>query len=231
MPLHSPQASQAPQDASAVRKKVLADENTAEIARNLGVSTEEYVDQVVHFLLHAREEPWLYVIEDHDLRAMGLEPPGPEEMGRFVLEAARLAQAAEGKLELVPAQGLARFSQSPFGKLLVNVELSSVTGGASGQLSRGLGILGQQGGGKLLGAFKGFASRYLGPVQSFLSKPGLWGIAGFITSAANPGQLLSMARVLFGTRQKAPAPDASTRHLIQHNLMQLFAHRHALLAS
>lgn len=224
------QGSQAPQDAKALRKKVLADENTAEIARNLGISTEEYVDQVMHFLLHPREEPWLYLIEDHSLRTLGLEPPHPEEMGRFVMEAAQLAEAAEGKLKLVPP-AIARFSQSPFGKLLVNADLSSVTGGTSGLLSRGLGILGSQGGGKLLGAFKGFASRFLGPVESFLSQPGLWAIAGFVKSATNPAQLLSMARVLFGARQRAPTLDESTRHLIQHNLMQLFAHRHAQLVA
>jgi hypothetical protein len=185
---------------------------------------------VMHFLIHPREEPWLYLIEDHALRTLGLEPPHPEQMGRFVMEAAQLAETAEGRLRLVPPP-MAKFSQSPFGKLLVNMELSSVTGGTSGLLSKGLDILGSQGGGKLLGAFKGFASRFLGPVESFLSQAGLWGIAGFVKSASNPAQLLSMARVLFGARQKAPTLDDSTRHLIQHNLMQLFAHRHAQLAA
>jgi hypothetical protein len=223
------QGSLPPQDAKSLRKKVLADENTAEIARNLGISTEEYVDQVMHFLLSPPQEPWLYVIEDEDLLTLGLEPPDREEMGRFVMEAARRAEAAEGRLELLPPLAVARFSQSPFSKLLVNVGLSSVTGGANGLLSRGLDTLRKQGGGNLLGAFKSFASCFLGPVHCVLSTPGLWGIAGFLASAANSGQLLSMARVLFGARQKAPAQDDSTRHLIQHNLMQLFAHRHALL--
>ena len=224
------QGSQTSQDAKALRKKVLADENTAEIARNLGISTEEYVDQVMHFLIHTREQPWLYLIEDHALRTLGLQPPRTEEMSHFVMAAAQLAETAEGKLRLVPPP-MAKFSQSPFGKLLVNVELSSVTEGTSGLLSRGLDILGGQGGGKLLGAFKGFASRFLGPVESFLSQAGLWGIAGFVKSASNPAQLLSMARVLFGARQKAPTLDDSTRHLIQHNLMQLFAHHHARLVA
>jgi hypothetical protein len=230
MPPHKLQGALAFPDTRALRKRVLADENTAELARTLGVSTDDYIDHVVHFLRHTQEEPELYVVEDPNLRAMGLERPDPEEMGRFVLEAASLAEAAEGKLELVPGLGVAKFTRSPFGQLLVSVGLSSVSGGASSRLNQGLGRLGRLGGGKLLGAFKGFASRFLGPVQSFLSNPGLWGIAGFLRSARNPGHLLSMARVLFAARQRAPTPDDTTRQLIQHNLMQLFAHRHAQLA-
>ena len=221
------QGSQSPQDARTLRKKLLADENTAEIARNLGISTEEYVEQVMHFLLSPPQEPWLYVIEDDDLRAEGLEPPDREEMGQFVIEAARSAEAAEGRLELLPPLAVARFTKSRFSKLLVNVGLSTVTGGANGLLSRGLGTLRKQGGGTLLGAFKSFALRFLAPVQGILSSPGLWGIAGFLGSAANSAQLLSMARVLFSIRQKVPPPDEGTSHVIQHNLMQLFAHHHA----
>ena len=230
MPLRRSQAALAFPDSQLLRKRVLADENTTELARMLGVSTEEYIDHVVHFLRHHQEEPELYVVEDTDLRAMGLERPDPEEMGRFVLEAASLAEAAEGRLELVPGLGVAKFTQSPFGKLLVSARLSSVAGGASSRLNQGLGRLVNLGSGKLLGAFKGFASRFLGPVQSFLSKPGLWGIAGFLQCASHLDHLLSMARILFAARQRAPTPDDSTRQLIQHNLMQLFAHRHAQLA-
>jgi hypothetical protein len=90
-----------PQGSEALRRKVLSNENTAAIARNLGVSIEAYTDRVVHFLLHPQEEPELYVVEDQDLRAMGLKPPDPEEMGRFVEEAATLAEAGEAKTEFV----------------------------------------------------------------------------------------------------------------------------------
>ena len=44
------QGSQAHQDANSLCKKVLADQNTAEIARFLAITSEEYVDQVMHFL-------------------------------------------------------------------------------------------------------------------------------------------------------------------------------------
>jgi hypothetical protein len=224
------QGSQPPLDARALRKQVLADENTAEIARNLGFSTEEYVDQVVYFLLSPPQEPLLYVIEDDDLRSLRLDPPDRVEMGRFVIEAARLAEAAEGRLEIFPPLTETRFSQSPFSKLLVNVGLSTVTGGANGLLSQGLGTLRKQGGGTLLGAFKSFSSRFLTPVQGMLSAPGLWGIASFLGSTSNSNQLLSMARVLFSIRQKATPPrDEGTSFVIQHNLMQLFAHQQAQL--
>lgn len=230
MPLRRFQTARALPDPQALRKQVLADENTAELARMLGVSTDEYLDHVLHFLRHTQEEPELYIVEDSALRAIGLSCTDPEEMGQFVLEAASLAEAAEGKLELVPGLGAAKFVGSPFGRLLVSVSLSSVSGGPTSRLNQGLGRLSKLGGGKLIGAFKGFASRFLGPVQSFLSKPGLWGIAGFLQSARNPEHLLSMARILFATRQRSATPDDSTRQLIQHNLMQLFAHRHARLS-
>jgi hypothetical protein len=133
-------------------------------------------------------------------------------------------------LEVLPPLLVTRFSQSPFSRQLVNVELSALTADPSDILASGRGLLGRHGGGKLLGVFKSFAARFLGPVQSFLSKQGLWCIAGFVGSAAHSDQLLSMARVLFGARQRAHTPDDSTRQIIQHNLMQLFAHRHAQLA-
>jgi hypothetical protein len=112
----------------------------------------------------------------------------------------------------------------------VNVGLSTVTGGANGLLSQGLGTLRKQGGGALLRAFKSFSSYFLTSVQGMLSAPGLWGIASFLGSTSNSNQLLSMARVLFSIRQKATPPsDEGTSFVIQHNLMQLFAHQQAQL--
>jgi hypothetical protein len=89
---------QPPKDPEVIRKKVLADPNTAEIAKNLGVSLEEYVNQVVHYVLHPNEDPSVYIVEDEDLRAMGYEPPSGEEIGRVVMNAANEAAAiAEAK--------------------------------------------------------------------------------------------------------------------------------------
>jgi hypothetical protein len=87
------------QDPEALRKKVLEDPHSEQIAQHLGVSLTEYVEQVVHYILNPKEEPSLYLVEDKALRAMGLEPPDPEAMGRFVVEAAALTAAAEGRPE------------------------------------------------------------------------------------------------------------------------------------
>jgi hypothetical protein len=126
------------------------------------------------------------------------------------------------------AKGIVKFAQSPFGKLLINVGLSFLTGGAGGLLAKGLSMLGGAGKiGSLLSTFSGVASKFLGPVQSFLSKTGLSTIAGFLGKTTNPSDLLSMATDLFKTRQSQPATDPTTDQIVQQNLMQLFAHQQA----
>jgi hypothetical protein len=125
------------------------------------------------------------------------------------------------------AKGAAKFAQSPVSKLLVNVGASFVTGGMGGLLSKGLGLLGQLGGGKLATVFSGFATRFLGSAQSFISKSGLGGIAQFLRGTGSSKDMLSMAKDIFLVRQSAPQTDAGTRQIIQHNLLHLFAHRQA----
>jgi hypothetical protein len=127
------------------------------------------------------------------------------------------------------AKGVVKFAKSPFGKLLLNVGLSFVTGGAGGLLTKGLGMLGKLGGGKLLGTFGGLASKFLGPAQSLLSKTGLGSVVDFAKQATKSSDLLSMAQDLFKARQKAPATDSTTNQIIQHNLSQIFAQRQAQL--
>ncbi len=101
MSSQKPLGAPAHQDTESLRKKVLADPNTERIARNLGVPVADYVEQVVHFALHPEQEPRLYIVEDEDLRAMGLEPPDAQAMERFVTRAASIADAAEGRTEFV----------------------------------------------------------------------------------------------------------------------------------
>jgi hypothetical protein len=126
------------------------------------------------------------------------------------------------------ASGVIKFAQSPFGKLLINVGLTFLTGGTGGILAKGLGMLGKVGNlGKMVGSFGGFASKFLGPVQSFLSKPGLSSIAGFVKNAGSSGDLLKMATDIFTARKKQPKPDVDTEQVVQHNLTQLFAKRQA----
>jgi hypothetical protein len=125
------------------------------------------------------------------------------------------------------AKGVMKFAQSPFGKLLINVGLSFVTGGMGGLLTKGLGILSKVGGGNLLSTFGGLASKFLGPAQSFLSKSGLGAVVDFAKKATGSSDLLSMATDIFKARQKAPQTDPTTNQIVQHNLTQTFAQRQA----
>lgn len=128
------------------------------------------------------------------------------------------------------AKGVVKFAKSPFGKLLLNVGLTFLTGGTGGLLAKGLSMLGGAGKiGSMLGTFSGFASKFLGPVQSFLSKSGLGSIAGFLGKAGSPTDLLSMAKDLLAARQSAPKADPTSNQIVDHNLAQLFAWRQAQL--
>lgn len=67
-----------------IRKKVLADPNTAKIAQTLGVPLEEYVEGVVHFAMNPEELPEYVVVTDEVLKEkFGLGPtPKVEEIIR-----------------------------------------------------------------------------------------------------------------------------------------------------
>jgi hypothetical protein len=125
------------------------------------------------------------------------------------------------------AKGVAKFAGSPFGKLLINVGLSVLTGGASSFLTGGLSMLGSLGSaGSLLSTFSGVASNFLGSASSLLSGSGLSTIAGFISKASDSSDLLSMAKSLFTARQQQPT-DTSTNAAVSENLGQLFASQQA----
>jgi hypothetical protein len=93
------QGVRAAQDAAALRKQVLEDPFSLRISKHLGVPLEEYVHWVVHYVLHPRDEPGFYVVEDKALSAMGLQSPEPEVMGRFVKEANARITAEEKEAE------------------------------------------------------------------------------------------------------------------------------------
>jgi hypothetical protein len=97
----------------ALRKQLMEDPNTKGIAKNLGVSLEDYVNQVLHFVAHPNEEPSLYVVEDADLRGMGLEPPDEAAIGKFVMEAASVASAADATEYTDPKKKLVSIDNLP----------------------------------------------------------------------------------------------------------------------
>lgn len=82
-------------DPEALRAKLLADPNTRGIAEKLGVELAEYVNQVVYFASNPTVEPQLYMVEDEDLRSLGMEPPDADAIGKYVMDSATIAQAAE----------------------------------------------------------------------------------------------------------------------------------------
>lgn len=97
----------------ALRKQLMEDPNTKGIAKNLGVTLEEYVKQVLHFVAHPNEEPSLYIVEDEDLRGMGLEPPDEKAIGKFVVEAAKVSAAADSTEYNEPKKQLVSMDNLP----------------------------------------------------------------------------------------------------------------------
>lgn len=71
-------AGKPPKDPLEIRKKVLADPNTAQIAETLGVSLEEYVEGVVHFAMNPQELPEYVVASDKILEEQYGLPPTPK---------------------------------------------------------------------------------------------------------------------------------------------------------
>lgn len=68
-------AGKPPKNPLEIRKKVLADPNTAQIAAKLGVPLEEYVEGVVHFAMNPEELPEYVVVSDEVLKErFGLDP-------------------------------------------------------------------------------------------------------------------------------------------------------------
>src|SRR5437879_6176664 len=85
-------------DPKAVRKKILADPNTAKIADTLQIPLEDYVDQVVEYVLNPKKDPDLVVIKDDDLKKLGLFAPNPREMANYLddhLEAAEVSEVTD----------------------------------------------------------------------------------------------------------------------------------------
>lgn len=129
------------------------------------------------------------------------------------------------------AKGVVKFAKSPIGGLLINVGLTVLTGGTGGLLAKGLSMLGGLGGGGgLLSTAAGFASKFLGPVSSLVSKSGLSSVAGFLGKMGNTSDLLSFAKNIFSARSQEPQqPDQTTQDILNTNLQQLFAQRQAQL--
>lgn len=89
------------------RAKILADPNTARIAKELSMPLEEYVDMVLHYAMNPGAEPELLMVKDEDLRAQGFNPPSIQDVERYLDQAVEVSGAhlrtdyQESKKELV----------------------------------------------------------------------------------------------------------------------------------
>jgi len=77
-----------------VKQKVLADPNTAKIAKELNIPLEQYVVQVCYFILHPDADPDVILVEDADLIKMGHTPPKESEMLAYIKEAVAVSDAS-----------------------------------------------------------------------------------------------------------------------------------------
>ncbi|MFZ5470093.1 MAG: hypothetical protein ACOZIN_11715, partial [Myxococcota bacterium] len=118
-------------------------------------------------------------------------------------------------------KGLSKFVKSPLGKLLIAGGLTALTLGAAAPLLAGAGLSF----GSVGSMFTGFASKFMGPVTSLLSKTGLSSLGSWVKTAMNSSDLLEMAKGLFTARQQTPQPavDPSAYQVANYNVSQLMA--------
>jgi Mg/Co/Ni transporter MgtE len=75
-----------------MKKMVLEDPNTAELAKTLEMTTEEYAALVFKYLANPNAEPQVYIAEDDDLRAAGFEPPDLNKVAAYINERAEAVE-------------------------------------------------------------------------------------------------------------------------------------------
>lgn len=73
-----------PEQLEALKKKLIADPNTAEIAKTVGMPYEEYIETVMRYLANPNLEPQVYVAEDDELRKAGYEPPDINKIAAYI---------------------------------------------------------------------------------------------------------------------------------------------------
>ncbi len=85
-----------PKNPLEIKKKILADPNTAQIAKALGVDLEEYVEGVVHFVMNPDQKPELLVVTDEVAKErFGLTLPKEAEIIQLFNTELELATVAD----------------------------------------------------------------------------------------------------------------------------------------
>lgn len=126
---------------------------------------------------------------------------------------------------------IGRFANSPIGKLLIFAAVTWLTaGGGAALLGRGLtSLVGSARMAGLMSSFGNVASKFLGPIQSLISRSGVGTVYQFARKALSPGELFSMAKSLFTARKRIPVPvrNPAAEAVARYNMQQAFAHRQA----
>lgn len=85
-------------DPDEVRARIKADPETAQIAKNLGVPFDDYVELVLEFAMNPKLQPQLHVVSDEELKALDPSYMTLGEMRTF------LEDVASGRRQLLPHQ-------------------------------------------------------------------------------------------------------------------------------
>jgi hypothetical protein len=84
-----------PVDLEKLKRELMQNTETIGIAKELGIPLEDYVAQVMHFIVNPDAEPQMLLVEDQDLKANGFEVPDPKEILKF----------AEGQVKVLEEAG------------------------------------------------------------------------------------------------------------------------------
>ena len=78
-----------------LRAKILSDPNVAKMAAELGLTVDEFVNQIGYFMNHPDTEPGFLMVTDEKLREMGVEPPSAEALEANVRASVAVIQAGQ----------------------------------------------------------------------------------------------------------------------------------------
>lgn len=85
----------APAISAELRTKILSDPNVKKMAETLQVPLEEFVNQIGYYFNNPGVEPTFAVVDDDDLRKMGVEPPSEAALEANVKASVAAIQAGQ----------------------------------------------------------------------------------------------------------------------------------------
>jgi hypothetical protein len=83
-----------PIDLEKLKRELMENTETIGIAKELGIPLEDYVAQVMHFIVNPDAEPQLLVVDDDDLKANGFEVPQAEDILKFAEDQVKVLEEA-----------------------------------------------------------------------------------------------------------------------------------------